>query len=90
MADVVDGINVSVCIESDSAKIRAMASEMTSLNAIDEVLRKPYIETTTAKLAAKHGLHATCVVPSGVLKAVEAAAGLALPADCKMRIRRLE
>jgi hypothetical protein len=41
-------------------------------------------------LAAKHGLHTACPVPIAVLKAVEAAASLALPCDCSIEMTRVE
>ena len=85
-----DGMNVDVHIESDCPKVRAMATELASLNAFDQVLRMSYTETAPALLAAKHGLHATCMVPSAVLKAIEAAAGLALPAPCGVKLARVE
>lgn len=38
------------------------------------------------RLAAKHLRHAACPVPAGIIKAVEVAAGLALPADATIKI----
>jgi hypothetical protein len=73
-------MTVLLSIQSACPKVRVLAEALTELAAFDEVLRHPQIETTPAQLAAEHGLHATCLVPVGVLKAVEAAAGLALPA----------
>ena len=79
-AECSDGMTVLLAIESSCPKVGALAAALSEINAFDEVLRHPLIETTPARLAAEHGLHATCLVPVGVLKAVEAAAGLALPA----------
>lgn len=85
-----DGMDVVVRIESNCPRVQAMAAELTALDALDEILRKPLVETTPALLAAKHRLHAPCLVPVGLLKAIEAAAGLALPADCRIVLARVE
>ena len=82
-AECSDGMTVSLSIESTCPKLRALAM---ALDAFDEVLRRPLIETTPAQLAAEHGLHATCLVPIGLLKAAEAAAGLALPATSTIEL----
>jgi hypothetical protein len=73
--------------------VLACAGELTDgsvLDAFEELLRRPLVETTPALLAARHRLHATCPVPIAVLKAVEAAAGLALPCDCSIEMTRIE
>lgn len=85
-----DGMTVLLSIESDCAHIRDMAAEMTALNALDEVLRRSVIETSPAQLAATHRLHTTCLAPLGILKAVEAAAGLALPSSAGVELGRVE
>ncbi len=85
-----DGENVTLHIESDCSMVQKMVGTLHSLNAIEEVLRKSLIETTPAHLAAKYKLHPTCLVPVGILRAVEAAAGLALPARCEIELFREE
>jgi hypothetical protein len=85
-----DGMHVSLSVESDCKMIQAMAAEMPALNAFDEVLRKPLTETTPAQLAGRYKLHTTCLVPVGILKAIEAAAGLALPSSSGIELRREE
>ena len=39
----------------------------------------------TLKLAAEHLVHPACPVPSGIIKAIEVAAGLALPKDASIK-----
>jgi hypothetical protein len=39
-------------------------------------------------MAAKHCKHAACPVPSGIVKAVEVASGLALPKDASIKVRQ--
>jgi len=87
-ASCADGLSVTVTVESACPKVQAMAAALGELNALDEVLRRPLVETTPARLAAEHRLHATCPVPIGVLKAAEAAAGLALATRCEILLEQ--
>jgi len=83
-ATCADGLRVALQLESDCPKVQAMAAALPELSAVDEVLRKPLVGTTPAKMAGQYRLHASCPVPVGILKAVEAAAGLALPTRCEI------
>ena len=38
------------------------------------------------RMAAQHCKHAACPVPSGIIKAIEVAAGLALPKDAHIEV----
>ena len=40
----------------------------------------------TLRMSAQHLPHAACPVPAGIVKAVEVAAGLALPKDASIRL----
>jgi hypothetical protein len=42
----------------------------------------------TYQLAAKYLTHSACPVPAGILKAVEVAAGLALPKDAAIKVSK--
>ena len=78
---------VALEITSDCAHIQQLAGELTRLSALAE-LGHPITETATYRAASRSGTHPSCPVPAGVLKAVEVAAGLALPADVHIRIRK--
>lgn len=86
----VDGMVVRLEVKSDCPKVQELAAELTEVDAIEQVLRRPLVETEVARLAAEQGLHATCLVPVGILKAVEAAAGLALPSTCTISLSRID
>jgi hypothetical protein len=79
-----EDLTVTLQIESNCPKVQAMGAALPSLNALDEVLRRPMVETIPARIAGEQGLHVSCPVPVAVLKAVEAAAGLALPTSCEI------
>ena len=85
-ATCADGLSVALQVESSCPKVQAMAGALRTLNAFEEVLLGPLVRTTPAQMAAQHRLHASCPVPIGLLKAVEAAAGLALATPCEIRL----
>jgi hypothetical protein len=85
-----DGMNVVVEIESECPRLQAYAAQAFTLDAYQELLSKPLAQTLPVLRAAEHGLHTTCVVPLAVLRAAEAAAGLALPRDAGIHLERVD
>ena len=85
-----DGMHVTLAIESDCPQVAALAAALNELDAFEQVLRTPLAETLPLRLAVEHKLHTTCLVPVGILKSVEAAAGLALPAASWIKINKAE
>jgi len=84
----VDGsFGAIVTIESDCAQVAKLAEQLGRVSILDE-LRAPIDGTTVYRAAAACRLHAACPVPSAILKAIEVAAGLALPADVHIIIER--
>jgi hypothetical protein len=88
-ADSPDGMNVELRIQSDCPRVQTMATELTSVDAFQEIF-KPLNRTQILELAARHKLHTACVVPVGILKCAEAAAHLALPATSVIALTREE
>jgi len=80
-------MNVTIEITSDCSRIRKLAENLREVSALDEVMQ-PINETATYRTAAQCRAHAACPVPSAILKAVAVAAGLALPADVQLVIRK--
>ena len=74
---------VAVTIESDCELVREFAE---SFDAIDPV-HQLYAADGDNPLHC-HRCHHGCLVPIGVIKAVEAEAGLALPRDAEIRFVR--
>ena len=85
-----DGMNVALEIESACPRVQSYAAQVTALDAFQELLRKPLAQTQPVLLAAEHSLHTTCLVPLAVLKAAEAAAGLALPQASSIQLERVD
>ncbi len=77
----------AIAIESDCCMVRRFASELAEVDPWSEVWI-PGAPPRIWQLAAKHGLHAACPVPVGILKAIEVEAGLALPAHVSIAISR--
>jgi hypothetical protein len=83
-------MNGKVCelhIESGCAAVERLAQELSEVD--------PYQEFSfrgdgpdTLRMAAKHCSHAACPVPTGIIKAVEIAAGLALPKDVHIHLTK--
>jgi hypothetical protein len=85
-----DGARIVLEIESDCPKVQAYAAQVTELDAFEELLSVPVGQTSPVLLAAEHKLHTTCLLPLAVLKAAEAAAGLALPQNACVELERVE
>lgn len=79
--------NVTLEITSDCQHIRQIAERLTQVSALDE-LGSAITDTATYRTAASCRTHAACPVPVGILKAIEVAAGMALPADVQISIRK--
>ena len=75
---------VHLTIESECEAVQRLATELTQADPLPEVTFNA--RPLTLQLAAKYLLHAACPVLSGIIKAVEVAAGLALPADAVIKI----
>ncbi len=81
-----DGQHVDLRISSGCPEVQALAKELTRVDAFGELRR--FSDTEVGKACNKHIPHAACPVAIGVLKAVEVAAGLALPADISIEVRK--
>ena len=84
-----DDQNVSFEVESDCEKIcqlGALLKEKGLIDAYQEI--SPSVESVVmcASRAALKGCCAGCAVPAGLFKAMQVAAGLALPKDISIRL----
>lgn len=82
-----NGKTCRVSIHSDCKAIQRMAAE---LNEVDPYQEISFRRSTpqTMEMAAKYCSHAACPVPSGIIKAIEVEAKLALPADVTIKIEK--
>ena len=71
--------------ESDCPHVNKAKSELVAVDAFQELFKKPH-ETNIYQVLSRYLPHVTCPLYSGFLKAVEVAAGLALPKDVSISI----
>ena len=71
--------------ESDCPHVNEAKSELVSVDAFQELFKKPH-ETSVYRVLSKHLPHVTCPLYSGFLKAIEVTAGLALPKNAAISI----
>lgn len=78
---------VNLEINTRCEGIQKLADELKVVNPMEEISfggEGP----KTLRMAAKHCKHAACPVPSGIIKAIEVASGLALPKDASIKVRQ--
>jgi len=82
-----DGQNVSISYESECSHVLKAKDDLTSVDAFQELFKKP-ADTAVYAALSPHLPHVTCPLYSGFLKAIEVAAGMALPKDVSMTIEK--
>ena len=86
LADMPEGSDdCSVMIESRSPHVQTLAVELKVVRPFEKGGFAVVLEA-----AAKHCRHAGCPVAVGIIKAVEVAAGLALPGDVTIKLEKLD
>jgi Family of unknown function (DUF6951) len=82
-----NGRGVILDIQSECAAIRRLAEHLTEVDPLKEIsFRRQLPQTYEA--AHQYCSHAACPVPSGIIKAIEVEAGLALPRDVSIKITK--
>lgn len=69
--------NVTINIQSPCKQIKKMAAEVNDINFLD-ICRGSFGQNTVTQSAARCGLHPSCPIPCGLIKAVEAELGMAV------------
>jgi len=86
-AESEDGQTVRLEILSDCPDITAMAESLKSVDAYAACFG-PVSDSPVYILASEHCSHTGCPVPSGIIKTLETACGLALPGEASIKISR--
>lgn len=84
-----DGEECVLTIASDCATVQRLASALARVDPFREISYRGQ-GPLTFELARQYLPHPACPVPVGVIKAIEVEAGLALPADASIAVRRSE
>jgi len=82
-----DGDLCHVRIQSDCPGCQRLAEELEEVDPLREISHRG-LGPRTYELVKKHCKHAACPVGVGIVKAVEAEAGLALPGDVTIKLSR--
>ncbi|MCC6727778.1 MAG: hypothetical protein IT208_00390 [Chthonomonadales bacterium] len=80
-----NGEECVLSIESDCEAIQKLAEHVKRVDPFREISFRGEGPQVLA-MAVKHCRHTACPVPAGILKAMEVAAGLALPRDATIRV----
>jgi hypothetical protein len=79
-----DGARVRVEFETTCQYVQKLAEQLTDVDPWREISYRGE-GPVTLRLAAEHLVHPACPVPSGIIKAIEVEAGLALPKDASIK-----
>jgi hypothetical protein len=82
-----DGKICKLNITSTCKAILQLAQELPEVNPMQEISAKR-ATPQTLQMGLKHCYHAACPVPVGIIKAIEVAAGLALPKDVIIKVSK--
>lgn len=74
---------IELTFETNCKHVKALAKDLKEIN-IGEEMSCPMIESTVYKLSSKHLCRNSCVIPAAIFKAIEATAGLFLPASANI------
>ncbi len=76
-----------ISIDSECKSIQRLAKSLKHVNPFEEISFRGE-GPTTLRMATKYCDHPACPVPAGIIKAIEVAAGLALPADATIQLSK--
>jgi len=79
-----EGRQVRVEFETECGYVEKLAEALQEVDPFREISYRGE-GPVTLRLAAEHLVHPACPVPSGIIKAIEVEAGLALPKDASIR-----
>lgn len=82
-----EGDKCNIHISSECKAMQRMAEELTQVEPYQEISFKRSMPQVY-EMGIKHCTHAACPVPSGIIKAVEIEAGLALPTDVTIKLEK--
>ena len=84
-ADLIGDYRVALKIESSCKHIQKLAENLKEIDTLKEISARRSMPETLSK-GMEFCTHAARPVPVGIIKAIEVAAGLALPKDAKIEV----
>ena len=88
--DEKDPYHIRLTIQSDCEAVRRLAAHLTEVDAFQEISFHNGRGPRTLACSVEYLDHAACPVPAGIIKAIEVAAGLALPRDAIIKVSKTE
>lgn len=82
-----EGESCALSIHSDCQAVQRLGDFLTHVEPFREISKRGE-GPLTWQLGRKHCTHTACPVPTGIIKVVEVAAGLALPVDVSIRLSK--
>jgi len=78
-AEKVQGGKISLSLTTECEMVKKMLTDIANLDRFTPLAG--FLSNPVYQAAAKHLKHVACLVPSGILKAIEVEAGLNVPKD---------
>lgn len=82
-----DGQNVKLEITSDCPNYQKIAEELHEVDAYKEIFQKLHLGEVY-RVFSKYSPHQSCPGLSGIMKTIEVAAGLALPQNASIEVKK--
>lgn len=86
LADADDSFEVRLAIETDCPRVLSYTAELGEVNVLAELALRHDATVLAAARDEQHGACVGCVVAAGIYKTMQAAAGLALPAQSRIDV----
>lgn len=78
---------IKIVINSKCRSIQRMNQEIDEVDPFD-IVGKPIVECPIFQIASRNIRHTACIVPSAIVKIIEVEAGMALPGDSSISIKK--
>ena len=86
VAEADDMYDVRFTIETDCPRVRSYTADLSTVNALAELSLRHDATVLAAAREPRHNACVGCVIAAGIYKTMQAAAGLALPAESRIEI----
>ena len=85
-AEADDAYDVQFSIETNCPRVKSYTADLRTVNALAELSLRHDATVLAAAREARHDACVGCVIAAGIYKTMQAAAGLALPAESRIDI----
>ncbi len=86
VAEADDAFDARFSIETNCPRVRSYTADLDTVNVLEELALRHEATVLAAARNERHNACVGCVIAAGIYKTMQAAAGLALPADSRIEI----